>query len=94
MLKRESDQGELFEIELNRLVEKSDPLVRLSESIQWERFEEELGKEYTLDNGRPGVPIRVLVGAIVLKYLHGGSDEEIVTGIRRTDLLQCLHSLR
>ena len=43
-------------------------LYRLSRLIHWETFEREFGKLYS-EEGRPGVPIRLMVG---LTYLSPG----------------------
>jgi IS5 family transposase len=37
-------------------------LVRLAGVIPWDRLAEEFGPLYCADNGRPGVPIRLMAG--------------------------------
>ena len=46
--------------------------------INWSIFEEEFGKLYNEINGRPGLPIRLLVGLHYLKYTYNYSDEGVV----------------
>jgi transposase, IS5 family len=77
---KKSGQLELFERPLNGMVNKSHPLVKLSEKLDWERFSEKFGASYCLDNGRPGVPTRVMVGLTYLKYLNDMSDEQVLLG--------------
>lgn len=53
-------------------------LVRLAGVIPWDRLAEEFGPLYCTDNGRPGVPIRLMAGLHYLKHLKGISDEQTV----------------
>ena len=68
-------QGEMFERELATLVRPNHGLVKLSRQIQWERFDEKFGVCYSGENGRPGIPTRLMVGLTYLKYLHNISHE-------------------
>ena len=52
-------------------------LYRLAELIDWEAFEREFGVLYS-ENGRPGIPIRMLVGLTYLGHAFGLSDEVVV----------------
>lgn len=72
-------QIEMFEKKLVSLVDKSHRLIKLSERIDWERFEEKFGLLYCADNGRPGLRTRLMVGLSYLKYLHNLSDQEVLT---------------
>lgn len=71
-------QGEMFERELETLVRPNHGLVKLSRQIQWERFDEKFGVCYSVGNGRPGIPTRLMVGLTYLKYLHNISDEAVL----------------
>jgi len=55
-------------------------LVRLAGVIPWDHLAEEFGPLYCSDNGRPGVPIRLMAGLHYLKHLKGISDEQTVRG--------------
>ena len=46
--------------------------------IPWVRLAEEFGLLYCADNGRPGLPIRLMAGLHYLKHLKGISDEQTV----------------
>lgn len=71
-------QEELFKTKLTRFLNLKHPLVKLSESIDWTHFEEALGATYADGQGRPGLPIRLMVGMTYLKYLYDLSDEMAV----------------
>jgi transposase, IS5 family len=63
---------------LRQLLDKQHPLYQLAAAINWQIFEENLGKFYADDLGRPGLPIRLLVGLHYLKHLYNLSDEVVV----------------
>ncbi len=71
-------QYNLFGIALERLCDPSHALVKLSKSIDWNAFSDRFGGLYCEDNGRPGKPIRLMVGLHYLKALYGESDEGLV----------------
>jgi IS5 family transposase len=70
-------QLEMFETRLERLCGKGHPLVVLANQIDWTVFEDEFGKLYS-ENGRPGLPTRVMVGLHYLKHTFNESDETVV----------------
>ena len=59
------------------MLDMNDPLIGLSNVIDWKIFENEFIKFYCKD-GRPAKPIRLMVGLLLLKQLKNLSDEEIV----------------
>jgi IS5 family transposase len=63
-----------FEEQLNH----RHPLYVLADKIDWQMFEEEFGKHYSLDQGRPAKPIRLLTGLLLLKHIRNLSDESVV----------------
>src|SRR5260370_38981951 len=73
-------QGELYQRRLSTLLDQSHPLKLLAEAIDWEFFEREFGSLYVELKGRPGVPMRLLVGLHYLKHLYDVSDESVVAG--------------
>jgi transposase, IS5 family len=75
---RDKQETNLFQSRLDQILSKSHPLYRLSNEINWSMFEEEFGKLYTENNGRPGLPTRLLVGLHYLKYTYNYSDEGVV----------------
>jgi len=71
-------QGDLFKIELVRIIDMNHPLVRLGGEVDWERLEEVFGATYCEDNGRPGTRTRLMVALHYLKYTFNLSDEDVV----------------
>ena len=53
-------------------------LVLLSKQIDWSEVESDFAEYYCADNGRPSVPIRTMVGMMLLKNIYNLSDEGVV----------------
>jgi len=70
-------QKNLFYGSLFDMLDLSDPLIALADTIDWSFFEKEFAMFYS-DEGRPAKPIRLMVGLLLLKQLKNLSDEEIV----------------
>jgi IS5 family transposase len=73
-----SDQGDLFRSQLDQILNRRHPLYRLADSIDWSLFDREFGSLYVENFGRPGLPIRLLVGLHYLKHAYNVSDEAVV----------------
>lgn len=73
-----NDAPDLFRAELRQILNLSHPLCRLAEAIDWEGFEAAFGPLYSVGTGRPGLPIRLMVGLHYLKYAFDESDESVV----------------
>ena len=54
------------------------PLYILANKINWEVFEDRFKALYSQDNGCPCVPIRRMVGLLIIKHLRNISDESVV----------------
>jgi IS5 family transposase len=78
--KREPEQvqRELFEVELEQMIDMHHPLVRLGMRIDWASFEAVLGATYHPTQGAPGISTRLMVALHYLKYRHDLSDENVV----------------
>lgn len=76
--KRTLSPEDLFRSRLDQLLDNKHPLFKLANSINWEYFENEFGPFYVENKGRPGKPIRLLVGLHYLKYTYNESDESVV----------------
>jgi IS5 family transposase len=63
--------------DLERQLDPRNPLFRLARAIDWSVFEKEFRPLYCTE-GRPALPIRRLVGLLMLKSLRNLSDEEVV----------------
>jgi transposase, IS5 family len=69
---------DLFRQELVNLVDLRHALCVLAGKIDWKALETKFGSLYATGVGRPGHPIRLMVGLQLLKYLRNISDEELV----------------
>src|SRR5258708_22406111 len=74
----EQPQRELFQIDLEQLIDMSHALVRLGSAIDWQSFERSLGSTYHPSHGAPGISTRLMVALHYLKYQHDLSDEDVV----------------
>ncbi len=63
---------------LKDTLDQKHPLFILTEKIDWQQFEEAFSTHYCSDNGRPALPIRLMVGLLILKHLRNISDESVV----------------
>ena len=70
--------SDLFRQELSNLIDLRHPLVQLSRKIDWPCCEDRFGGLYATGVGRPGHPIRLMVGLQLLKHTCNVSDEEVV----------------
>ena len=68
----------MFQVPLKQFINESHELVVLSKKIDWESLEKDLRVYYCEDNGRPGVPIRLIVGIIILRRMFSQSDESVL----------------
>lgn len=80
-------EPELFRPQLSSFIDMNHELVLLSETIDWSYFEKEFGKLYS-DKGKPSVPIRTIVGCLMLKHLYNLGDETIAKAWVRDPYMQ------
>lgn len=69
---------DLFRARLSQQIDPRHPLVRLAGLLDWEMFEARFGPLYHPHIGRPGIPIRLMVGLSYLQHTFRLSDEEVV----------------
>lgn len=74
------EQGRLFNPFLKDMIDPRHPMVRLADSIDWGNFEEALAPSFCDGNGRPSIPVRMMVGMHYLKHMADMSDEEVLAG--------------
>jgi IS5 family transposase len=72
------EPDDLFRARLGQQLDVRHPLVRLAGLIDWEVFEARFGALYHPHAGRPGIPIRLMVGLSYLQHTFRLSDEEVV----------------
>lgn len=63
---------------LDMVLDPRQDIFRLASVIDWAALEAEFGALYCADNGRPGVPIRLMAGLHFLKHVYALSDEDVV----------------
>jgi IS5 family transposase len=71
-------QRELFQIDLEQLIDLQHPLAVLAQRIDWGQFDLQLGSSYHPTQGAPGTPTRLMVALHFLKYRTDLSDEDVV----------------
>ena len=69
---------DLFRQELVNLINNQHPLVQLATKIDWQACQSRFDSLYAAGVGRPGHPIRLMVGLQLLKHTSNLSDEEVV----------------
>ena len=74
--KLQKNDRELFRTRLEDLINPHHELALLAKKIDWQYFEDEF-KPYYSDKGAPSVPIRTIVGCLMLKHLYNLGDEKI-----------------
>ena len=72
-----TEQLDAFRPRLETLLSNQHELVRLAEDVDWGWIEEQLTNYYA-ETGRPSVPIRTMVGMLLLKHLFNESDESVL----------------
>jgi IS5 family transposase len=75
--KEKHPQLNLFQIPIKQFINMDHELCILSAKIDWDRVESDFSDYYS-NIGRPSVPIRKMVGLVLLKYIHNLSDELVV----------------
>ena len=70
------DEGDLFRARLDQIINMKHELVLLAGKIDWGWIDEQIAPLYS-DKGRPGIETRFVVGLLLLKHIHGLSDEGV-----------------
>jgi IS5 family transposase len=76
--KKTDNRMELFRERLENILNRQHELYKLAVLIDWNIFEKKFGKFYAVKKGRPGIPIRLMVGLSYLGHTYGLSDEAVV----------------
>lgn len=70
------NQGNLFSPLLKDFIDMNHELVLLAEKIDWKHFEDSFASLYS-NTGQPSMPIRLMVGCLLLKRLYNLGDETL-----------------
>ena len=87
-------QANFFGPDLLLQLDPRDPLILLSKAIPWQTFDQHFSSLYTQGRGRPCIPIRVMVGLLILKQLENLSDENIVLQWKRNPYYQAFCGIK
>ena len=73
-------QGELFQTRLSFQLKPNHELILLSEKINWQALEESCSDMHGPDfkGGQPPKPVRLMIGILLLQYMHNLSDESVI----------------
>ena len=74
---RETGQADLFKARLDQIIDPGHELVLLALAIDWAFLERAFGAAYSDAPGQPPLPVRLMAGLAILKYLYNLSDEEL-----------------
>lgn len=75
--KKTNERG-MFCQRLDDLLNMEHEIVRLAQAMDWDPLLESFGPLYADQKGRPGVPIRLMAGIVLLQHTFGVSDEKVV----------------
>ena len=90
----DTTQGNLFHGDIVSQLDPRDPLLVLSEAIPWHEFEQAFCVHYDADKGRPSIPIRTMVGLLILKQLENLSDDQVVLQWKRNPYYQAFCGMK
>lgn len=74
---RDERQEDLFRPALSEIVDPAHPLVRLAAEIDWGFLDGRFRSVCTPGPGQPPLPTRLVAGLMILKHMHGLSDEAL-----------------
>jgi len=79
MLAKQKDTSQLgFYSTFEEQLDHCHSLYKLANVIRWNIFEDSFSKHYSLTQGKPAKPIRLMVSLLILKQLRNLSDESVV----------------
>jgi IS5 family transposase len=89
----DSNQRELFRPMLVDIIDPEHELVLLADRIDWQYFENEFSPLYSAV-GQTSVPIRLIVGCLILKHLENLGDETLPKRWTRDPYMQYFCGMR
>src|ERR1700741_3344035 len=75
--RRETGEQDLFRSRLDRIIDLTHALVKLSRTIDWRFLEAQFGSVYSDGPGGPPLPTRLMAGLALLKHMYDLSDEAL-----------------
>ena len=67
---------DLFRARLDQIINMKHALVVLADKIDWRWLDAQLADSFS-DSGRPGEPVRFMIGMFLLKHTYNLSDEQV-----------------
>ena len=86
--KPRSGTDDLFRSRLDNIIDMRHELLGLAGAIDWAFFEDAFDAFYS-EEGRPGIPMRMMVGIHILKHMFDLSDEEVCERRVENPYFQC-----
>lgn len=83
----DQSQRDLFRPLLSDFIDMKHELVLLAQKIDWKLFEKTFAPLYS-DKGQPAMPVRLMVGCLLLKHLYNLGDETLAKAWVRDPYMQ------
>ena len=77
-LKIGSIQGNVFKVCLKSIIDPEHELSILSKEIDWDYFHKEFSILFKGKTGKPPKLVRLIIGLMILEYVYGLSDVQVV----------------
>lgn len=84
---RQEEPAQLFQQDLEHLLDQRQPLYKLANRLPWSELEEAFEGYYS-ECGRPALPTRLMAGLLLLKQLENLSDERVCEAWARDPYMQ------
>ena len=75
--RQETGEQDLFRSRLDRIIDLTHALVKLSRAIDWRFLEAQFGSVYSDGPGCPPLPTRLMAGLALFKHMYDLSDEAL-----------------
>jgi len=75
--RQETGEQDLFRSRLDRIIDLTHALVKLSRAIDWRFLEAQFGSVYSDGPGCPPLPTQLMAGLALLKHMYDLSDEAL-----------------
>jgi IS5 family transposase len=85
---------DLFRSEPARIIDLRHSLVKLAQTVDWDRLDELFVSTFCPGQGRPAISTRLMVSFHYLKYMHNLSDEDVVSGLVENPYWQYLSGMK
>ncbi len=72
-------QGKLFEQRLSSFLNPNHKLFQLAHVLPWKQLEQGFDSQFQDGPGQPPLPIRLVIGLLMLSHMCGLSDIQVVT---------------